>query len=354
MSLQRIALTTVLFTPLLATAQSSVTLYGIADAGVRHTRGLSAGNAASPSSTTALSSGVDNTSRFGFRGREDLGGGLHALFNLETGLNLDAGTQVNTTKSFDRASVVGLGGGWGTVTAGRQLNLLSDAINPVDAIGMRFAAFNPNIVTAALSNHGLGSEYGPAGSSSGSYRLDNSVKYVGRFGPVSARAMYGFGEKAGSTAPQSSRGAGLAYAAADLTVSGAWQNFKSATGLSLDAATIGAAYRFGSVKVVANTGRSRGDTSAGADTVQRVHSVGSTWAATPAIDLTAAVYRVERERSGLRDDGYTRGFLIAEYKLSRRSKLYAEFDRTHWRNGYQGAANKRLATGVTAGVVHTF
>ncbi len=340
--------------PLLASAQSSVNIYGIADLGIRHTSGMTAANAPSPSSSNGVSSGVDNTSRFGLRGREDLGGGLQAVFNLETGLNLDTGTQANATKFFDRAAIVGLGGTWGTVTAGRQTNLLADAISPVDPVGMRFASFNPNIATTALSSHGLGIEYGPAGANSGSYRLDNSLKYVGRFGRVTARAMYGFGENAAGANLQSSRGAGIAYAAGDLTLSGAYQNFKSPAGLDLDAATLGAAYQLGSFKLTANTGRSKAETTAAARTVQRVHSLGGTWAATSALDLTASVYRLERSRTGFGDDGYTRAILFAEYKLSRRSKLYAELDRTNWRNGYQGAANKNAATGITAGVMHTF
>ncbi len=341
-------------TPALAFSQSSLTLYGIADAGVRHVSGLSAANAPAATSVTGVSSGVNNTSRFGLRGREDLGGGLYALLHLETGLNIDTGSQANAGKFFDRAAIVGLGGAWGQVTAGRQTNLLADAISPVDAVGMRFASFNPNIATTAASSHGLGIEYGSAGSASGSYRLDNSLKYTGRFGPVTARAMYGFGENSAGTSLQSSAGAGLAYTAAGLTVSGAYQSFKSATGLPLRAATLGAAYQFGSLRLAANTGRNRAETSATAATVQRVHSVGATWSATPVLDLTAALYRLDRQRTNRQDDGYTRAILFAEYKLSRRTRLYAELDRTRWRDGYQGAANKPDATGITTGVLHHF
>jgi predicted porin len=63
---------------------------------------------------------------------------------------------------------------------------------------------------------------------------------------------------------------------------------------------------------------------------------------------------MNRQRTGLQADGYTRAVAFAEYKLSRRTKLYAELDRTQWRAGYQGAANKDRATGITAGVLHTF
>ncbi|MDD2546364.1 MAG: porin [Burkholderiaceae bacterium] len=354
MKMKHCWLTVLVATPALAWAQSSLTLYGIADAGVRHTSGMGAANAPSPASATSLASGVNTTSRFGLRGREDLGGGLYALFNMETGLNIDTGTPANASKFFDRASLVGLGGAWGQVTAGRQTNLLADAISTVDPLGMRFAAFNPNIVTTALSNHGLGIEYGTSGASSGSYRLDNALKYTGRFGPLTARAMYSWGENAGSTSAQSSAGAGLAYAAGDLAVSGAYQSFQSASGLTLQAATLGAAYQLGSVRLALNTGRQAGETSASAETVQRVHSAGATWSATASLDLTAALYRLGRQRTGLQDDGYTRAILFAEYKFSRRTRLYAELDRTHWHQHYQGAANKDRAMGVTAGLLHSF
>lgn len=354
MTPKHLALAAALATPALAMAQSSLTLYGIADVGVRHSSGMTAANAPSAGSVSSLTSGVNNTSRFGLRGREDLGAGLYAVFNLETGLNLDTGSPANASKFFDRAAIVGLGGGWGQVTAGRQTNVLADAISPVDPAGMRFASFNPNIATAALSNHGLGVEYGAAGSNSGSYRLDNAVKYTGRFGPLTARAMYSFGENANRASAQSSAGAGLAYAVGDWVVSGAHQRLKTASELPLQASTLGAAYQLGSVRLAVNTSRHEADTSATARTVQRVHSAGATWSVTDAVDLTAAVYRMNRQRTGLQADGYHRAMVFAEYKLSRRTKLYAELDRTQWRAGYQGAGNKDSATGITAGMLHNF
>ena len=334
--------------------QGGPTVYGIVDASARHASGLTAANAPAAASVNGLVSGVNNTSRIGFRGREDLGDGMYALFNLETGLSADTGTTANASKFFDRAAIVGLGGPLGQVTVGRQTNLLADAVSPVDPVGMRFAAFNPNIVTAALSNHGLGVEYGATGSSSGSYRLDNSLKYTGAFGPVTARAMYGMGENTGSTAAQHSAGAGLAYAAGGWVISGAYQRFTTAADLPLRAATLGAAYQFGRVRLAINTARSEARTSATARAEQRTHSAGATWSATNTVELTAAWYRVERERTGAREDGYSRTMLFAEYKLSRRTKLYAELDRTHWNAGYQGATAKPRATGISSGIVHSF
>ena len=93
--------------------QGGATVYGIVDASARHASGLTAANAPAAASVNGVASGVNNTSRIGFRGREDLGDGMYALFNLETGLSADTGTTANATKFFDRAAIVGLGGHWG-------------------------------------------------------------------------------------------------------------------------------------------------------------------------------------------------------------------------------------------------
>ncbi|GAA3987743.1 porin [Comamonas faecalis] len=333
---------------------SSATLYGIVDLGVRHTSGLTPGHAPSANSHTSLHSGVGNTSRWGLRGSEDLGGGTKALFNLEAGINADTGASANSSKFFDRASWLGLQGVWGTLAAGRQTTLLADAVSPVDPLGMRFASFNPNINVAALSQHGLGIQYGSAGSTSGSYRLDNALKYTGHFGAMTVRAMHGFGELAGGSARLSSSGLGLAYARQGFALSGAYQTFKDANARDLDAYLLGAAYQWGSVRWAATAGRSQARTSATARTEQRVLSAGGTWSATPAADLTLAYYKVDRTRTLQAGDGYGRLVAFGEYKLSRRTRLYAEFDATRWRGGYQGAGHKARATGVTLGVLHHF
>ena len=338
-----------------AMAQTAgVTLYGVADLGLRNGSGLTASNAAAPGSTRSLGSGIHTTSRWGLRGSEDLGGGAKALFQFESGLNADTGAPANATKYFDRASWVGLQGSWGTLALGRQTTTLADAISPVDPLAMRFASFNPSIGVAALSQHGLGIQYGSAGATSGSYRLDNSLKYTGRFGGFTARAMWGIGEVESQASALSSHGVGLAWAGNGLVVSGAYQTFNDANKRTLDGATLGASYQWGSLRLAANAGRSKAETAAGRFTEQRMLSAGGTWAATPWVDITAAYYKVDRSRTGAADDGYGRLVAFAEYKLSRRTKLYAELDNTRWRNGFQGAANKPTATGISAGVVHSF
>jgi predicted porin len=232
-----------------AQAQGTVTVYGIVDAGLRYGSGLDAAYAASSTSATVVNSGINSTSRFGFRGTEDLGGGLKAVFNLESGINADTGASTNATKLFDRAANVGLQGDWGTLTAGRQTTVLADVVGAVDPLASRFASFNPNVGIAALSAHRLAIEYGPAGSTTGSYRLDNSVKYTGRFSDFSVRAMHGFGEQAGSSSKLSSSGLGAGYQSGAYTAALAYARFQNVNGLALKAYLGGVSAMLGSSKL---------------------------------------------------------------------------------------------------------
>ncbi|MEO5797658.1 MAG: porin [Rhodoferax sp.] len=337
-----------------AQAQSSVTLYGVMDASLRYTSGLDAANAASASTATAVSSGVNTTSRFGFRGSEDLGSGLRAVVNLESGLNIDTGASVSTTKLFDRAAYVGLQTNAATLTLGRQTSLLADVVGQVDPLSSRFASFNPNVSIAGLSAHRLGIEYGPSGSASGSYRLDNSAKAVGRVGDFSLRAMHAFGEQAGSNAKLSASGLGTGYQSGDYSAALGYMQFKSAADLQLKAYLGGISAKLGSGKLSLTYGSSQADTSTTAKTRNKTLGLGGSLPLGESLDLVLAHYRVSRSRTTLADDGFHRSMAFLEYKLSKRSRVYAELDRTHWKTGYQATTAKRNATGISGGLVHTF
>lgn len=110
-----------------ACAQSSVTIYGVVDVAASYTRGEGSGH------RLRLVSGASQQSRLGFRGTEDLGGGMYAGFELEAGLNADtgagqpsntnnqaSGTGAGGSLSFNRKSVAVLGGPWGEVRVGRD------------------------------------------------------------------------------------------------------------------------------------------------------------------------------------------------------------------------------------------
>ena len=357
MKKRQILAATVLCTavPVFAQTASSVTLYGIIDASVRTQTGLTSTYARSTLNTTTVASGVGLTSRWGLRGAEDLGGGLRATFNLESGINVDTGASANATTFFDRASVVGLAGDWGGVTLGRQNTLTADSAGVADPIGLRFASLNPNIQNVGLSAHQLGVEYGATGSSAASNRVNNSAKFSVPIGPVVARAMRGFGEVAGSGSKQSVSGLGLDYLTPGLSVTTAYTRFKDANDRTLNAANLGVSWlALPSLRVMANMGYNRGATTATTDSTNRVVVGGVNYAITPAIDLLAGYYKLNRERTAVADDGFNRVLAYLEYKFSRRSKVYLELDNTHWKGNYLGAGNKGSSNGLSLGMTHAF
>jgi predicted porin len=337
-----------------SSAEAQVTLYGILDAGARYSSGLTAANAASNGSTTSVGSGINTTSRFGFRGSEDLGGGLRATFNLESGILVDTGAQANATKLFDRAATVGLQGAFGQVTIGRQTTLLADANSQFDPIRSRFAGFNPNIAIAALSQHRLGIEYGAAGSNAGSFRLDNSIKYSGTFSGITLRAMHSFGEQSGNTSSLSSTGAGASFATGPVSFGGSYQRFVTANNLDLKGYYVGATANLAPHQLSISYAQSTAETTATAETRNKTYGIGGVINLSAANAIVLGVYRVERSRTGQSDDGFDRIIAFWEHNLSKRTTLYIEADHTRWRNGYQGVGAKSSATGFSIGAKHSF
>ncbi|CAD6541140.1 Outer membrane porin protein [Paraburkholderia hiiakae] len=111
-----------------AHAQSSVTLYGIIDAGVNYISNVK--NATNGSSHQfSYGDGVAQGSRWGLRGTEDLGGGLKAIFVLENGFNSGNGTAGQGGAMFGRQAFVGLTqSNIGSLTFGRQYSLSTDIL----------------------------------------------------------------------------------------------------------------------------------------------------------------------------------------------------------------------------------
>lgn len=343
------------FPALAQTTGTSLALYGIVDVSVRHGSGYTSGYARSPANVTSVASGVGPTSRWGVRGTEDLGGGLRALFNLESGINVDTGAQANANTYFDRASIVGLAGGWGTVTLGRQNTLLADSAGVADPIGLRFAGLNPNVQVTSLTGHQLGIEFGATGSTGSSNRVNNSIKYSVPVGPVVARAMYSFGEVADSSSKQRSAGLGLDYITPNLSVTSAVTQFRDVNDRELKAGNLGVSWRaLPALRVMANMGYNKAQTTATSETKNRLLALGVNYAVSPAVDVLVGYYKVDRTRTGQADDGFKRLLAFVEYKFSRRSKVFLEFDNTRWDGNYLGTGHKSTSNGVSVGITHTF
>lgn len=171
-----------------ANAQTNVTIYGIVDAGIRHEDN---GNAAG--SFTRLDSGILNGSRLGFKGTEDLGGGLSANFQIENGFTIDDGALGNGGLLFGRQAWVGLAGGFGAMKLGRQVTPVFANSNVFDPFGDAQSGDS-----ARLFNY------------SGS-RTNNAVSYGYDAGSLRGELQYGFGEVAGNTSAGSMLGATAGY-----------------------------------------------------------------------------------------------------------------------------------------------
>lgn len=223
-----------------AMAQSSVTLFGIVDAGV--------GRISADKSVSGVTTSGNASSRLGFRGEEDLGGGLKAGFWLEGAVQNDDGG--SSGFNFQRRSTVGLSGAFGEVRLGRELAVgYENAISydPFGTIGVGgFMAWSGKY------NDGKG------GTSMGEpVRVSNGVSYrtPRNLGGFFAEAHYAFGETpSGSAYSKAGNYMALAggYKNGPLSVSLAADKLRGpvATGAAGDVSSffIGASYDLGVVK----------------------------------------------------------------------------------------------------------
>ena len=185
-----------------AGAQSNVQVYGVLNAGLAGVDTIATPSTAAPRATGArvgLDSGQYTQSRFGFRGSEDLGGGLKAYFALEGGLSLDTGVSGQGGLTFGRKTVVGLSGTFGEIELGRRKDFSDD-------IGGLYSSQN-RLLPFAGKSHGnnLDRVTGERGN--------NMVYYMSpTMAGFRANLAYGFGESAQSAAIGQSIGFGADYA----------------------------------------------------------------------------------------------------------------------------------------------
>ena len=342
-----------------AQAQTSVTIYGIADAAIVGERGGSAGNVAK------VTSGAASASRIGFRGTEDLGNGLSAIFTLDTGTRIDTGEVDAAGTIFNRQAFVGLKGGFGTVALGRQFTPLHTAlVNVVDPMGTSYAGTARNLFPDSGTN----------------VRTSNAVTYASpRRGGFDVELAYSAGEQSDASAGRQFGGA-VGYARGPLTVRLAYNNKNTdvaangttaAVNRSLCRNTLlGANYDFGWIKVNAGYGIDKGDNSAplgnASDPYGGVRPTASTDGRSALLGFSAPVRggtlmfsaMHKDDRTGLNQDASSWGIGYL-YALSKRTGLYVAYAHVNNRNGagYTVANNTEPGTGSTGynlGIRHTF
>jgi len=344
-----------------AMAQSSVTLYGIADVWVGSVEkdqdaGLRAdgtiGVATSTSTTSMISGGV-STSRWGMKGSEDLGGGLKANFQYEAGVSVDTGASAD----FTRQAWVGVSGGFGDVRFGK-------ISSPYD---------NNSGTSNAVFDSDLAPTNGPGGAvfASGDYvsKVNNAIYYkTPSMGGFAADVMYSLDEDAAKPAvlanpvtftpavdavdAVSVTGAGLTYAGGPFAAQFVYQKddyqFKANDETFM---RLGASYNLGVAKIKAiyanvdNTNNTTGSTDEwmlGADVPFGAATLSASYASSTD---DAAVNPVlgEVERTGY-------GAAVA-YSLSKRTTVYGG---AKYVQDDQGAGADIDYTVYAVGIKHAF
>ncbi|MDH0868325.1 porin [Mitsuaria sp. GD03876] len=298
-----------------AFAQSSVTVYGIADVLLEYRDKMNAAG----DHRFGVTSGGMNTSRWGLRGAEDLGGGLKAVFQLEAEVGFDSGAAGSSF--WGRQANVGLEGEFGRVIAGRSYSTTYDFMLPFDPMG--YAPF----YSWATSGGQIANQPRKDGMVTG---VSNLIKYQGTFGPVKVGATYALGEVTGSDS------AGRFFALA-----GAYSDGPFAATLVVDqrnGATLagngrydkekalhwGLSYDWKPVKLfLAQRAYKKEFAAGGANAKSTMTWVGATWQATPALSITPAFYFQDISSGASGTDDPKLFALRAKYELSKRTSLYA-------------------------------
>ena len=350
----------VLATAGVASAQSSVTLFGIVDA----TLAVGNGSGVGSSDKTQITNSGYNSSRLGFRGTEDLGGGLSASFWLEAGVTNDdgRGAATNTNNQATGGAVAGIGGGQGLTFNRRSTVSLAGGFGEI-RLGRDYTPQFWNLtVFDPFGTNGVGTTQTLNSSRGGpvTVRASNSMGYFlpRNLGGFYGQIQYYLGEnnQTGAATEDDGKGAGLrfGYAAGPVNVALALSSTNYATG-DVKTTNIGGQYDFGVAKVMAHYNRDR--VSAPASVTQTGYLIGGL------IPMGAGEIRLAYSRSknnaavSARTNKYAIGYV---HNLSKRTALYTTFARTSNSGGANAALNGAVtaandkSTGYDFGIRHSF
>jgi predicted porin len=324
---------------------SNVTVYGLFDAAVRQ-----ASNAGpNRDSLRTMEDGIFTGTRLGFRGREDLGGGMSAIFTLESGFDPSTGTSLQGTPTADYGQVasstrfwgrevhVGLRGGWGGVTLGRQYTV-------AHGIAARFQPLgNPNSTAHSLfSSHHVA-------------RQDNMLRLDTRLAGVELTASSTFGEQADDAA-SSAWALGAGYTAGALSLGAYVQQMKNLAGTETRKILgLGGNYRFGPGFALFGGVMQR--TSAVSVQENRAWTMGANVELAPSVTLSAAFFDDRQSGSAALAGSRRVAWVTANYRFSRRSDVYAVVDTNRVEGGYARPAfmgTKGTQNGLVVGLRHRF
>jgi predicted porin len=333
-----------------AHAQSSVSAYGLID--------VSAGQFQTPGSAKLkrLDSGNMSTSYIGFKGSEDLGGGLRANFQLESFIGVDtggAGRVTGVDAFWARNANVSLSGGFGTIKMGRQgpplfvSTLLFNAFS--DSFGFSPAIRQYYSLNVGTPNKNVTPLVGDSG-------WNNAIGYsLPSYGGLSATVLVAAGENA-ATSKGKNVGGNVLYFGGPVALTAAWQSVKSQGVLGQGIATfpgfagqtayqVGGSFDAGPVKLFAQYGKIKTDANKDVDTTN--YNVGAK------VPMGAGAVLVQYGNSKIGTEGVvgdTASKIASagyDYFLSKRTDIYAVvmFEK------YTGFAH---GSNYAVGLKHTF
>ena len=312
-----------------AMAQSSVTVYGIADAGLLVERGAAG-------QTSKIGSGIASGSRLGIKGKEDLGGGMSLAFGLENGNNLDTGTAAQGGVLFGRQAYLCLTTPAGAFSIGRQYSPFYKTLNNVADPFQTGLAGNAQNIFANNS------------------RVDNSVEYITpKVAGFSADVLYGFGEVAGDSAKNRSMAASGTYENGPLTVVLAHQQRDNALATARSRNTMATArYHFGAV--TGHVAYARNKDLLGNDSNDALLGLA---VALPVGKLLVSF--IDHHDDSALGQNARQGAVGYLYPLSRRTDVYTAYGHINNRNGasFRVGTATDTGTGTTGfnlGVRHVF
>lgn len=311
-----------------AFAQSSVTVFGVLDVNARSIKN---------GSTTIKQLGNNGFSanQLGFRGTEDLGGGLRAGFWIETALSPDVGTATTengSTKFWQRRATVSLAGGFGEVRLGRDLD--------ASYLNIAFEAFGNLGVGSALN---LVSTLGSGATTL--VRADNMVAY---YLPPTLGGLYGIAAvAAGEGVPGQKYVAGrLGYAGGPVNVAVAIGDTKTATADSYKLINAGGTYDLGFVKLFGMANQAKYGVRKQTVMTLGAHVPISTFL------IRASVLKANASGGGTDANDATLAAVGGVYFLSKRTQLYGTVSRITNKgtaafsvSGAAGVVPAALATG---------
>jgi predicted porin len=348
-----------------AHAQSSVTLYGTLDAGLVYS------NNQRGHSNWQQGSGTVSDTYFGLRGSEDLGGGLHAIFTLEDGFNLNSGKFTESNTMFNRQAFVGLQSDqYGTLTLGRQYDSVVDYLGPLSEAG---SGYGNNLAAHPFDNDNLDN----------SFSIKNAVKYQSaNYAGLRFGGLYGFSNDAGQFSNNRAWSAGATYSNGPLNVAAAYlqlnnslNNTNSGGAVSAGAGNnanltaalqrtygVGANYAYGPATVgllwthtqddnlIAGGQNGNGFTiPTGTNLHLDNYEINGKYALTPALNLAAAYTFTNGKVTGSNGTGDPKWHTVslqADYSLSRRTDVYVE-------GVYQHASGELGNGGANVAMINT-